>query len=153
MYGRELISDRSDVILILDPSTPDSVSHYTDLIGGDPMAYESTPYDWICANGRFRSATCDVSTIASDPDNWRVRASDISNANNETLLRVEYCLSKRTQEHCRLILSIPMLAVVVGCNALKLGGMIIAWLCLEERPLLTLGGIKPSQKRTKLLKT
>jgi len=75
---------------------------------------------------------CDISAI--DPNNWEVTA--IPNIP----LRVEYCLSKRTPGQCKLILSIPILAAVVGCHVLKLIGLTLTWLYLDRCPLITLGG-------------
>ncbi|KAH7141569.1 hypothetical protein B0J13DRAFT_637349, partial [Dactylonectria estremocensis] len=135
VYGQKLISDRSDVILILDPSTPDYLSNYTDVYGGDPMDLVSTRNGWICGEDPWVD-DCDVSSV--NANDWTIYAEQPDLYGGETL-RVEYCLSKRTPEHCRLILSIPLLAVVVGCNVSKLVGLALTWLYLEKRPLLTLG--------------
>lgn len=34
----------------------------------------------------------------------------------------------------------PLMAVVVGCNVLKLVGLGLTWIFLDKQPLLTLGG-------------
>jgi hypothetical protein len=136
-YGSEFISDRSDVILILDPSTPDRLRNYTSVAGGDPMDYGTSHNTWICRQGLWSSCG-DMSLI--NAKNWSIYAEQPDHYGGETL-RVEYCLSKRTLEHCKLILSIPLLGVVVGCNLFKLVGLALTWLCLENRPLLTLGGL------------
>lgn len=135
-YGSEFISDRSDVIPILDPSTPDRLRTYTSVSGGDPMNYAIPSYQWIC--GKNPWSDCDISLV--NAKNWSIYAEEPDQYGGETL-RVEYCLSKRASEHCKLILSIPLLGVVVGFNLLKLVGMALTWLCLENHPLLTLGGL------------
>ncbi|KAI3579703.1 hypothetical protein IWW34DRAFT_693993 [Fusarium oxysporum f. sp. albedinis] len=134
-YGPEFISDRSDVILILDPSTPDRLRNYTSVAGGDPMDYGTSHNTWICRQGLWSS--CGDMSL-TNAKNWSIYAEQPDHYGGETL-QVEYCLSKRTPEHCKLILSIPLLGVVVGCNLFKLVGLALTWLCLENRPLLTLG--------------
>ncbi|KAH7120280.1 hypothetical protein B0J13DRAFT_457311 [Dactylonectria estremocensis] len=139
-YARKLISERSDVILIIDPLTPDNISDYTEVDGGDPM-FSGVNY-WICGQSyHVQMASCDVSTV--DAKNWMIRAAN-TQASAEKRLRVESCLSKRTPGHCRLNLSTSMLAVVVGCNIIKLVGLVVTWLCLEKQPLLTLGDVMAS---------
>lgn len=43
-------------------------------------------------------------------------------------LKVDYCLSKKTEEHCRLKFSTYILATVISCNLIKIGAMIwVLW--------------------------
>ncbi|KAK2468550.1 hypothetical protein H9L39_20196 [Fusarium oxysporum f. sp. albedinis] len=107
-YGPEFISDRSDVILILDPSTPDRLRNYTSVAGGDPMDYGTSHNTWICRQGLWSS--CGDMSL-TNAKNWSIYAEQPDHYGGETL-QVEYCLSKRTPEHCKLILSIPLLGVV-----------------------------------------
>lgn len=135
-YGQKLVSGRSDVILILDPSTVDTEFAYTVRWSGDPNRRGSEPYDWMCGRKPWADGQCDVSSL--DVDNWPLYSDD--KWVNKTSPRVEYCLSKQTPEYCKLALNIYLLAIVVGCNVVKLIGLGLTWLCLKQQPLLTLGG-------------
>ncbi|KAM0429814.1 hypothetical protein ACHAPT_006420 [Fusarium lateritium] len=139
-YGQKLVSGRSDVILILDPSTVDPDFRYTVRWSGHPYRRGSTPYDWMCGRRPWADDQCDVSSL--DADDWPLYTDD--RWVNKTLPRVEYCLSKRTPEYCRLVLNIYLLAIVVGCNVIKLAGLGLTWLCLKQQPLLTLGDVMAS---------
>ncbi|KAH6879494.1 hypothetical protein B0T10DRAFT_412983 [Thelonectria olida] len=136
-YARKLMSDRGEVILILDPSIPDNKTGDIHIWGGDPLSSSGTAYDWICDGSTQEVTTCDVSSV--DPENWKVNAGAVHVEGEERYMRVDYCLSKPVSEHCRLILSIPLLAIVVGCNVLKLVGLALTWLSLDKKPLLILG--------------
>ncbi|WAO95319.1 Hypothetical protein NCS54_01293200 [Fusarium falciforme] len=139
-YGQKLVSGRSDVILILDPSTVDTEFGYTVRWSGDPNRRGSEPYDWMCGRKPWADEQCDVSSL--DVDNWPLYSDD--KWVNKTSPRVEYCLSKRTPEYCKLALNIYLLAIVVGCNVVKLIGLGLTWLCLKQQPLLTLGDVMAS---------
>lgn len=52
---------------------------------------------------------------------------------------VEYCLSERVEERCSYSGNIPIVAVVVVCNALKIVGMLFVAFRLRDRPLITIG--------------
>ncbi|UPL01891.1 hypothetical protein LCI18_012825 [Fusarium solani-melongenae] len=144
-YGQKLVSGRSDVILILDPSTVDTEFGYTVRWSGDPNRRGSEPYDWMCGRKPWADEQCDVSSL--DVDHWPLYSDD--KWVNKTSPRVQHCLSKRTPEYCKLVLNIYLLAIVVGCNVVKLIGLGLTWLCLKQQPLLTLGGsFKPSNRFT-----
>ncbi|KAE9575181.1 hypothetical protein CGMCC3_g8517 [Colletotrichum fructicola] len=51
----------------------------------------------------------------------------------------DYCVSRSLEEQCNLVVDTRFLAIVVGCNLLKLLGLAATWLCLKKRPLLTIG--------------
>lgn len=52
---------------------------------------------------------------------------------------VQYCLSEIVPERCSYSGNIPILAVVVGCNALKIVVMLFVALRLKDNPLITIG--------------
>lgn len=133
-YGKRRNKSYSDVILILDLETirPDTYNYLHTTSGGT---------EWVCAS----QTPCDIDNMVSNSDNWRFPVGE-RNKDKETLYgRVDYCLSKPKPEDCKLILDAPLLSIVVGCNILKLIGMIVTWLSLNSRCLLTLGGIKAIQ--------
>ncbi|KAL0261300.1 hypothetical protein SLS55_004997 [Diplodia seriata] len=52
---------------------------------------------------------------------------------------VEYCLSERVPEECRLNVALPLLLAVVACNLLKLAAIVAAVWVIEGDPLITIG--------------
>ncbi|KAF5001395.1 hypothetical protein FDECE_10958 [Fusarium decemcellulare] len=144
-YAQNFISDRSDVILVVESNASTSLQNNSQLRKPDETEYNRSPYGWICVSliDQFSDLSCDASAVASNADEWRVRDPETEGAwvpeADRKSLRVKYCLSKPTEESCRLTMSIPLLATVVGCNILKLLGLVMTWLCLNNRPLLTLG--------------
>ncbi|KAL1638769.1 hypothetical protein SLS58_008583 [Diplodia intermedia] len=52
---------------------------------------------------------------------------------------VEYCLSERVPEECRLNVALPLLLAVVACNLLKLAAVVAAVWAIEGDPLITIG--------------
>ncbi|KAM5344029.1 hypothetical protein ACJ41O_012566 [Fusarium nematophilum] len=133
-YSSLLLSKRSDVVLVVANQTLKHWDGVTQIEGGDPLQSVPASYAWICMRKNYYDygEPCDVSSVAANPGNWTV-------SNLGTPFRVNYCLSKQTEEHCRLIMSVPIFAVVVACNIIKLIGLALTWLFLDKRPLLTLG--------------
>ena len=52
---------------------------------------------------------------------------------------MEYCLSERVSETCSYSANIPILIVVITCNALKILGMLVVAFGLRENPMITVG--------------
>ena len=52
---------------------------------------------------------------------------------------IDYCLSERVPETCSYSGNIPILIVVIICNALKITGMLIVAFGLRDNPLITVG--------------
>ncbi|KAM5360895.1 hypothetical protein ACJZ2D_013462 [Fusarium nematophilum] len=160
-YNRKIVSSRSDVILVLDlpqghlPDRNRSVAH-VNLV--DPTV---TAANWICEpDGKVKvdsphmEATCDASSV--DPNNWTVSKSIPSSSGDQTIpVPVQYCLSKLTPGHCKLVANMPLFGVVIACNISKLVGLSMTWLYLEERPLLTIGGLlfRPGNLRPEVANT
>lgn len=147
-YGQKLVADQSDVILMVNPAVVGFDKNFTVLYeSGDPAFVHLPPYDWICRGefdriGERNSHLCDPSSI--DPENWIVLPEAIFQspppyASNDTW-RVDYCMSKRSSQQCKLVLNTYILGLVIGCNLIKLFGLAVTWVCLKQRPILTLGG-------------
>ena len=86
---------------------------------------------------------CNYSGLLADPQNWLLDTYDSIQTANGVLTdlddRIQYCLSKRVEEHCKLQFSLAIMIVVIICNLIKTTCMsIIAWK-QDPEPLVTLG--------------
>ncbi|KAF5005905.1 hypothetical protein FDECE_7663 [Fusarium decemcellulare] len=140
-YSQTLVSKRGDLVLVVDPSTRYLWDNETYPTLIDPVQKNIVPNNWICDMRMDRSLEerrCNMGSI--DPTNWTVSFElDLFSVVDDKKVMVDYCLSKPAAEHCKVIVSMPLLGVVIGCNVFKLVGLALTWLYLERRPLLTLG--------------
>ena len=58
---------------------------------------------------------------------------------HERSLPIQYCLAESLEEHCTVNISVPMLAIVIVCNALKIACFLTTAFVLKFRPLATIG--------------
>lgn len=114
-YGRELITDRGDVILSFSSSDTGTIFNP---IGGSDGYYSLHPFDWTNRHPfdwmrlYDGSSVCDTGKLLANPDSWTVAFG-----------RVDYCLSMRRPEQCRLRFNPSLLAIVIAFNAVK----IVCW--------------------------
>ena len=124
-YGRNFVSDRRDVVLIVSNTST-------------PLNFEgtqkplSTPYNWICTASEFEPVNsetpCDLSPVIADVDRWTYNSDSI-----------EYCLSQKTEEHCQLQFSIKIMIFVIVANFLKLSCMLYTVWSHKIPTLVTIG--------------
>ncbi|KAI6764331.1 hypothetical protein HG530_008120 [Fusarium avenaceum] len=134
-YGVTFQTKRSDVILVVDTSSPMSESkrargiHSNLLHNVRRVACPWTDYDWVCPD-----SVCDspcrqqLPQVKRQPDNWRPFGN-----------RVEYCLSKPAQERCRLNFDVHLAAIILVVNFIK--ATILAFIAVRppKEPLFVLG--------------
>lgn len=128
-YAADFVSSHGSVLVIsenisdISPLQPGSAWNYTTVLvlwSGRQGVPDGTP--WICGD-----APCDTKTIA-EAGTWQLNGFD-----------VEYCLSQKVEEHCKLQFSAAILVVVIVCNFCKMTIMgYIAWTRPSE-PLVTVG--------------
>lgn len=121
-YATEFVSSHGNVLVIL--SKPPDWGGYNTTTWVWWSQAQGAPDDtpWFCGD-----APCDAKTIA-DAGTWQLIG-----------LNVEYCLSQKVEEHCKLQFSGAILVVVVVCNFCKMTIMgYIAWKRPSE-PLVTVG--------------
>ncbi|KAL2671462.1 hypothetical protein Neosp_014052 [[Neocosmospora] mangrovei] len=147
-YRRNLLSKRGDVILVMDTDFPYLWNNNSLPVAINPLVTQPPSKNWMCnldsVSGRAVSLQgwsweCDTAAIKAE--NWTVEF-DVqldSGLKPRQALRVDYCYSKSTLEHCKVVVNLPLLGVVIACNFVKLIGLALTWLYLEKRPLLTLG--------------
>ncbi|KIW27128.1 uncharacterized protein PV07_06897 [Cladophialophora immunda] len=140
-YATNFLTSRRNLVLVSNNSTKqanETVLKVTQYVNGDVNAF-----DWICTtddnmkykvdiplgfNGGIRPCETWVSKIEAIASEWQPYNFD-----------VEYCLSERVTERCSYNGNIPIVAIVLACNAVKIAGMLFVAFRLEDNPLITVG--------------
>ena len=141
-YSAQIVSTNSDLIMVSDyPDPSNSLVWYfrgamSSLIDGSIIFCDLV----LCGNG-------DGAVI--DPQNLVLQTSKINgivqhnvsdmNGTTSGLSSIDYCLSKRVSEHCKLQFSLTIMIVVIVCNTIKAVCMTIILWEQELEPLVTLG--------------
>ncbi|KAI9821590.1 MAG: hypothetical protein M1832_003264 [Thelocarpon impressellum] len=86
---------------------------------------------WVCGNTiQADSGRICTKALALRMDRWIVRNHEIA-----------YCLSRRIEARCQLQFSVPILALVIACNAVKLICMLLILWLIRKPSTVTLGDI------------
>ena len=137
-YAHDYVADRSHVILVnstLSSNPPALFIGY----GGDLWETQPLPpYRWMCRHYRDTEGPsghfCDVQKLRQYESTWTVEA--ISPA---PPVRVDYCLSRPTEEHCTVRMNVNIMIIVIVANALKVGAMLLTLWTQRQDPLVTVG--------------
>jgi len=131
-YGIDFLSSRRNAIVVVsdqDSSDP--------LLGILDWNYSQPQNSWVCGTTLGDNMTMVPQSI----DDFDCSIS-VALTNNSWLMAnqpVEYCLSEKVQDICRLQFAAPIMVVVLCCNFAKLLCMITTiWRC-RESTLVTLG--------------
>ncbi|KAL8901925.1 MAG: hypothetical protein Q9207_004966 [Kuettlingeria erythrocarpa] len=143
-YGKEFVSTQGD-FLAVSRALNDSFSiKFVDTAypktknGGGPS------YNWMCdlypeAQHGGNSEQCRLDILLPQANEWAIRS---RSPNQDGIWQhdpVDYCLSRRVEEHCRLQFSLSLLILVVICNSIKAACMILMAYRHDDKPLVTLG--------------
>ncbi|CAI6267609.1 unnamed protein product [Periconia digitata] len=107
-YAQFFITDRSDVIVVTRPSTPDS--NRSTVLGGAGAGWGQWPYQWLCPPEVRQTLDCSK-TLQSPGNDW--------NFPNYGKPKVEYCLSKKMEKKCKLEYGVLVGSLTVGAIGLK----------------------------------
>ena len=136
-YGTDFVSEWGDVLLVTQGtqesskntsknSSPAVYAHHS----ADATLYTASrmPYDWLCDSNQVYA--CDVQSFSKqDGSIYQYRGRTI-----------DHCVAQRVENpHCQVRISITMLAVVLGCNALKATVMLLM-LCIPSVSTFTVVG-------------
>lgn len=159
-YTAPIISANSDLLLVSTYSDSTNSLLYCDVYQDSQLIRDST----VDASGRHAGncslsilllTKCDPSRVMNNAQDWSIGigngsgstqlaisyelAPSLLNETKENETRVQYCLSKREEEHCKLQFSLAIMIVVIICNLIKTICMSsIAWK-QDLEPLVTLG--------------
>ena len=159
-YGRDFVSARSDLILVVDDTralTNSSMIPFGS-IGDD------NGYSWMCQgySGKIPlGGTCNIDELIVNATEWHrwqplyqagindpnsigrfstsagALRTDIGTGNG--YLPIQYCLSRKVDEHCTVQFSITIMCIVIVSSAVKAISMVTFLLFQDEPPLVTLG--------------
>ena len=108
-YGNDYVSSYSDLLLV--SSTKNATNSLLSWDSSSPRFFpyidDSGPYDWICSGdwdslGYKDNFLCDPNAAAAKADKWVVGSQPI-----------DYCLSRKIEEHCRLQFSLAIMVIVI----------------------------------------
>lgn len=138
-YAHDYLSDRSNLLLVTSHGNSSSTpalfatvtSHKNDYNGNCAPDL----YHWICPNADC-SDPCQyhLPEVLADASHWK----PYSEAEGVEV-EVEYCLSQRTTEHCKLQFSVQIIIMIIFINTLKMILMLYVVFGLNETPLMTIG--------------
>ena len=131
-YGIDYLSSRRHAVVVVSNSTPsDTVLGFLD------WTYSQPQNSWVCGTSLGSNMTlatlpisdfdCSISVALSN-DTWYM-ADQV----------VEYCLSERVPDVCRLQFAVPIMVVVLCCNFIKLLCMALTMWSCKEFSMVTLG--------------
>ena len=139
LYTAPIISKFSDVVLVSTHSNATNFLPFYD----HSQSQLLTGRDGLCSLPML--SHCDPSEVIDNPQNWSIDMSTMPPWCEPTTpflndgRRIQYCLSKRVEEHCKLQFSLVIMIVVVISNLIKTVCMsMIVWK-QDSEPLVTLG--------------
>ncbi|KAK5050551.1 hypothetical protein LTR84_003832 [Exophiala bonariae] len=151
-YATDINSDRRNVVLVSTNSTPDittllHVEHYSFGLSVGPRGLYK-PYGWICDDidlpddlaVKLGLTFTGYETPINVCDKLAPRiANEIANQWTFKTFPVAFCMSEIVPETCSYSGNVPIVSVVIICNAIKVGVMLFVALCLRDDPLITIG--------------
>lgn len=140
-YETNFITDHGDLIIILDAAINTTFHRLESSNPISPIDLES-PYLWMC--NRLSNAYCDLAAVRENATRgeWTVKVAEVTGEPYDiwSIAKVEYCLSERKPERCRLQFSMPFLVVVIVFNLVKVTCMVMTLWWQREATLVTVGG-------------
>ncbi|KAH6642232.1 hypothetical protein C7974DRAFT_468641 [Boeremia exigua] len=121
-YAQLFIRDRGDVVVVV--SLNDQGANDSMVLGASAAGWGSWPYKWLCPKELSQSFGCYSGLFRSDSE-WRLAQYDSP--------KVEYCLSKRMPQRCKLEYGFWITVLTIGSNVCKLLGFIATWVLLKRR--------------------
>ncbi|KAF5366495.1 hypothetical protein D9757_012166 [Collybiopsis confluens] len=136
-YATDFVSDRGSVVVVagaydgaslLSPFLHDPFFGVVEGVDGDPFA-------WICSGmtnfGKEGGPElCSVAWKSIDPSDWNY---------GPDALKVNYCISQPIVPKCQLNFNLPLLAVVIAFNIIKVICMTYSAIKIRDNPLVTIG--------------
>ncbi|KAL9620828.1 MAG: hypothetical protein Q9204_008176 [Flavoplaca sp. TL-2023a] len=137
-YGRQFISTRSDFLAVTHGLNDSFSIEFID------KAYPKTDngagpsYNWMCnqypdAQHGIFNEQCRLEVLLPKSTTWAISYDGLGT------WPVDYCLSRRVKEECRLQFSLALLIVVIMSNFVKAACMIVIVYRHDDTPLITLG--------------
>ena len=135
-YGNDYVSSYSDLLLV--SSMKNAINSFLFWDSTSPPVIDSSygkpdTYNWICSGipdvweDEYKYF-CDLNKALAKADEWIVGKKPI-----------DYCLSRKTEERCKLQFSLIIMVFVIACNLVKMICMIVTIWKERVATLVTLG--------------
>lgn len=118
-YGHDYVSSYGDLLLVLSARNAANSLLFHDLSLIPEITLPNDSFDWICAGnpdiryvGFYR--LCSADKAAAKASEWTIQSHSI-----------DYCLSRKNEEHCRLQFSLIVMIGVILSNLVKMICMIV----------------------------
>jgi hypothetical protein len=125
VYAKHFVQNRGDVILVITPSAPDSAN--STILGAAAGGWGLWPYQWMCPPGYRQNFEC-FGKLTGERDRWTLLEMG-------TLKRpqVEYCLSKKMPQECKLEYGFWITILTISANLFKLLCFVGTYVMLKRR--------------------
>ncbi|KIK53457.1 hypothetical protein GYMLUDRAFT_134315, partial [Collybiopsis luxurians FD-317 M1] len=117
------------LILLEDNALPDDSGEF---------AYGGNPFTWICSGMDEPTKLCSSVWGNIDPSNWKLQVY-IDSSRSDQALPVNYCISQLVVPKCQLNFNLPLLAIVIVFNVVKVVCMSFVAMRIKDGPLVTIG--------------
>ncbi|KAF5382399.1 hypothetical protein D9757_009779 [Collybiopsis confluens] len=141
-YATDFVSDRATVV----PIVGDFISNASTLTVELHSFWSGTdgeiqPYGWICSGMDNYQAQllCSSRWRNINPSNWTYADFSGYSDDTPTPVKVNYCLSQPIVPKCQLKFNLPLLAIVIAFNIVKVGCIVFAAIKLKDNALVTIG--------------
>ncbi|KIK53463.1 hypothetical protein GYMLUDRAFT_178948 [Collybiopsis luxurians FD-317 M1] len=135
-YANDFVSSWNTVI----PVVGDYISNGSLIaLAGLPFSEKSS--DWICSGiDNFLSSEKLCSSVWSNIDrsNWKLLVYSYSSTSAQTF-PVNYCISQPVVPNCQLNFNLPLLAIVIVFNVIKVICISFVAMKIKDDPLVTIG--------------
>ena len=135
-YAQNYQSSRGSILLVVSNKTADftegAVADFemrvVPMINPDDPSPD--PFSWVCGNQEAKGRSCGsrLSSVRNEIDKWQPFDKP-----------VEYCMSERIEQRCRLEYSIHLVLIVVLIGLLKTATMLYVAFWVDDTPMLTIG--------------
>lgn len=133
IYTNTMHTTYSDVLLVSRYSSSISPILFSEGLSSSVLSIEGSMNAWNCSGTSCNAdntlaVSSDWSKVLLDAEDWSVQGCSI-----------QYCLSQRATENCKLQFSLAIMITVIMCNLIKVICLsVIVW-TRDQKPLVTLG--------------
>ncbi|KAF9728855.1 hypothetical protein PMIN06_002451 [Paraphaeosphaeria minitans] len=158
-YAESIQTKRRNVLLVTADEkmpTPNTTDQGTpinifsiNLYQAEQANYPKTAinlYDWICsgysdtiASTPQQPCSTFISGVKSTSGNWKVRGVGYNGSSSSPAFPVDYCLSEKSEPHCKVQFTLPIAILVTILNFFKAILILYTALRRNGNPLMTMG--------------
>lgn len=147
-YAQVLLQDRRNLILVSSNSSVDGLTvlgYYLDQFSEDVILSDGhySPFNWICDSDPDMYLKIKIpsfsDTVSAPCDSYVDRVEAVADQWMPWGHVIDYCLAESIPQTCSFNGNVPIVIVVITCNAVKVVLMLIVAFRLTGHPLITIG--------------